>query len=65
MGMDKDKQETMPQPRARSVINYICDQQVPHVQLAPGMDALLFLGTACAIDCIHHEGVEDEWSRRN
>jgi len=36
-----------------------------HVQLAPGMDALLFLGTACAIDCIHHEGVEDERSRRN
>ena len=34
-----------------------------HVQLAPGMDALLFLGIACAIDRIHHE-VEDERSRR-
>jgi len=34
-----------------------------HVVVAPGMDVLLFIGIACAIDRIHHE-VEDERRRR-
>jgi len=34
-----------------------------HVTIAPGMDVLLFIGIACAIDRIHHE-VEDERRRR-
>ena len=33
------------------------------VRVAPGMDVLLFVGIACAIDRIHHE-VEDERERR-
>ena len=33
------------------------------VHVAPGMDVLLFVGIACAIDRIHHE-VQDEHMRR-